>query len=246
MKTVLCLVTVVLGWVGGLTLAETTVVDRVLQQLHDRGNDLKTLSADVELKTADTELGDPDWDTRIGRLVVERQPDGNTRLRVTFLRRERGPRVEQARREYVLDGEKLIERDYPEKRQVVRVVRKPGEKLDLFRLGEGPFPLPIGQPTEQVRKEFDVREARPDKPENGLTYIELIPYKDRPMAERFSFILVGVNTDGWPVFVQTLDKNGVQSTEARLSNLRVNDPVDSKSFDLEPIDDSWKKFEGGY
>lgn len=246
MKKIVYLVTGVLGWISGLALAETSGVDRVLQQLHDRGSDLKTLAADVVLKTADTELGDPDWDTRVGRMVVERQSDGNTRLRVTFLRRERGKRTEEARREYVLDGEKLIERDYPEKRQVVRVVRKIDEKLDLFRLGEGPFPLPIGQPPEEVRKEFEVQEARPDKPETGLTYIQLFPRNGRPMADRFSFILVGVNPEGWPVFVQTLDKNGVQTTQARLSNLRINDPVDSKAFDLEPIDDSWKKFEGGY
>lgn len=245
MKTILCLVMVALGWIHSVARADTTV-DQVLQQLHDRGNDLKTLAADVVLKTADTELGDPDWDTRTGRITVERQQDGHARLRVTFLQRERGKRVEQSRREYVLDGEKLIERDYQEKRQVVRVVRKPGEKLDLFRLGEGPFPLPIGQPPDEVRKEFEVRETPPDKPEPGLTYIQLVPHKDRPMADRFAFILVGVNADGWPVFVQTLDKNGVQTTEARLSNLRINDPVDSKAFDLEPIDDSWKKFEGGY
>jgi outer membrane lipoprotein-sorting protein len=46
--------------------------------------------------------------------------------------------------------------------------------------------------------------------------------------------------------VETLDKNGVQATRAELSNIRTNAEVDPKAFDLEPVDDSWKKFDGSY
>ena len=33
---------------------------------------------------------------------------------------------------------------------------RPGEKVNLLKLGEGPFPLPIGQPKEDVHREFIV------------------------------------------------------------------------------------------
>ncbi len=220
--------------------------DDVLEQLHTRGNDLKTLAADVKLMTADTELGDADWDTRTGRLVVERKTDGDTRLRASFAKRERGKRVEEARKDYLLDGVQLIERDYATKRQVTRIVRKPGEKLDLFKLGEGPFPLPIGQSPDEVKKEFDVKPAKPEKPNPDLTYIELVPRKGRPIADKFSSIVVGVNKEGWPVEVVTLDKNQTLTTRAELSNIRINAEVGTKEFDLEAVDDTWDKIDGSY
>ena len=229
-----------------LTSIAHASVDDVLQQLHTRGKDLKTLAADVTLKTADTGLGDPDWDTRTGTIVVQRTDDADTRVRATFTKRQRGKRVDDARKEFVLDGEKLIERDYQEKRQVTRIVRKPGEKLDLFKLGEGPFPLPIGQPPEDVKKEFDVKVAKPTDVDPSLTYIELSPKPGRPIADKFTYVLVGVNKDGWPAFVETLDKNGTNTTRAELSNIRTNADVDPKVFDLEPIGDDWKKFDGSY
>lgn len=227
------------------SLAQASV-DDVLKQLHARGDDLKTLAADVTLKTADTELGDPDWDTRTGTIVVQRTPDADTRVRATFTKRERNKRVDDARKDFVLDGQRLIERDYQEKRQVTRIVRKPGEKLDLFKLGEGPFPLPIGQPPEEVKKEFDVKDAKPADADLALTYIELVPKKGRPIADKFSYVLVGVNKDGWPAVVETLDKNGTQTTRAELTNIRTNADVDAGAFDLEPIGDDWKKFDGSY
>ena len=41
--------------------------------------------------------------------------------------------------EYLLDGQWLIDRNYRAKNEVKREVLKRGQKMDLFKLGEGPF-----------------------------------------------------------------------------------------------------------
>jgi len=221
-------------------------VDAVLNQLHTRGADLKSMAADVKLMTRDSDLGDDDWDANVGTMVLERKPDDDTRVRVTFTERTRGKRTEKARRDYVIDGPSLVDRDWKAKKQTTRIVRRPGEKLDLFKLGEGPFPMPLGQKPEDVRKEFTVKPAAPEKPTAGVTYIELTPIAGSPMAQRFSRVTVGVNSDGWPVEVETSDKNAVIVTRAVLSNIRVNNAVAGKEFELEPIDDSWDKIDVPY
>jgi hypothetical protein len=231
--------------VGFSTASAKASVDDVLVKLHDRGKDLQTLAADVRLSTQDASLGD-DPDTRIGTLVFNRLPEGDTRVRATFTRRERGKRVEEARKEYLIDGTKLVERDYAAKKQTTRIIGKPGEKLDLFKLGQGPFPLPIGQPPEEVKKEFEVKTGKAETPTPGLNYIELIPRKDRPIADKFSSVLVGVDKDGWPVEVETLDKNATNLTRVELTNIRTNQAVNDKAFSLEPIDDTWNKVDESY
>jgi hypothetical protein len=42
-------------------------------------------------------------------------------------------------------------------------VLRPGEKVNLLKLGEGPFPLPIGQKRDDVKRQFDVTLAKPEK-----------------------------------------------------------------------------------
>jgi outer membrane lipoprotein-sorting protein len=239
MRTLLTL-TILLTCLANVARAS---VDDVLAKLHARGGDLKTMAADVTLATRDVDFDADRWDTRSGTLVLERKPDGDTRVRVTFTKRQVGNRTEEARRDYLIDGERLVDRDHAAKKQTTRIIRKPGEKLDLFKLGEGPFPLPIGQSPDDVKKEFDVAPAAPKTPAPGLTYVQLTPKPGRPIADKFSSVLIGVNADGWPVEVQTSDANATIETRATLANIRLNDAVNPSEFQLPVIDDSWDKID---
>jgi outer membrane lipoprotein-sorting protein len=59
-------------------------------------------------------------------------------------------------------------------------------------------------------------------------------------------VLVGVDKDGWPVEVETLDKNATNLTRVELTNIRTNQAVDDKAFSLKPIDDTWNKVDESY
>ncbi|HEY0009019.1 MAG TPA: hypothetical protein VGB55_09885 [Tepidisphaeraceae bacterium] len=218
-------------------------VDQVLDALHQRGQNLKSLAADVKLAQIDN-MGDES--TRTGTLVLQRAEDGDSKVRVTFNKTQRGKRITDARRDFVLDGQALIDRDWEQKKQTTRIVRQPGEKLDLFKLGEGPFPLPIGQPKEAVLKEFDVKKATVESPAAGMNHVELTPREGTPSARKFASLTVAVRPDGWPVEVTSSDANQTSTTIATLSNIRINDAVKASEFTLEPIGDDWRKIEEAY
>ena len=80
----------------------------------------------------------------------------------------------------LIDG-KLIERNYRAHSQITQQVIRPGEKIDLFKLGQGPFPLPIGQPKEEVHKQFAVKSRCPDKDDPAdSVHIQLTPEPNTP------------------------------------------------------------------
>jgi hypothetical protein len=59
---------------------------------------------------------------------------------------------------YIFDGQWLVEK-YPKENPplfIKRQVVPPGEKFDPLRIGEGPFPLPIGQKTGEIEARFSV------------------------------------------------------------------------------------------
>lgn len=222
-------------------LGADATLEQSLDALHDRGKDLTTLAADVQLIDVDDMGGDPN--IRTGKLFMQRLPNGDTRLRATFTERRKGDRVEKDRQDYVVDGQKLIIRDWARKKETVRIIKKPDEKLDLFKLGEGPFPLPIGQPREEVLKEFDAKKLAS---KDGANRIELTPKQSTRLARRFKSITVTLTPEGWPAKIETIDPNEVQVVRAELKNIRANEKVDAKEFDLEKIDDSWDRIEDAF
>ena len=124
----------------------------------------------------------------------------------------------------LLDGEWLTDRDYDRKIEVRRQVLKPGEKMNLLKLGEGPFPLPIGQDKQEVHKQFDVTLVKPEKddPANSL-HLQLTPKPNTRLARRFSTIDVWVDRKlRFPVHIETVDANGGEEHKTDLTDLRIN------------------------
>lgn len=223
-------------------LGADATLEQTLDALHERGKDLKTLAATVTLTDVDIDLGG-DASVRTGKLLMQRQPDGDTRLRVTFNKRTKGNTVTEERQDYVIDGQKLIIRDWAQKKETVRIIKRPGEKLDLFKLGEGPSPLPIGQPREEVLKEFDAKKL-PSK--NNENRIELAPKAGTRLARRFKYLVVTPTPEGWPAKIETSDANETQIIRAELKDIRANEDVKQSEFELEKIDDTWDRVEDAF
>ena len=220
-------------------LSENSSVDEVLDALDARGRSLSQFMADVTLTEVDeaTQLESQ----RTGRVWYQKR-QGNDRIRVTFDQKAEGRFNKPEKLEYLLDGGWLVDRDYRRSIEVKRQVLRPGEKINLLKLGEGPFPLPIGQPKDEVHREFDVSKGDPAlEGPKGAPHVALKPREGTRLARKFAQIDVWVDPQTqMPVRIEVLDVNQVTRRTTELKNIRVNpDPaLGDKDFTLPKIDES--------
>lgn len=222
---------------------KSQAIDRLLGELEQVGNQLNSFIADVTLTETDaltaSEFG------RTGSVVFQRQAGGTARLRVNFERKIVGDRSQEHRVDYLLDDGWLVERDYRGKTEVRRQVLRPGQKLDLLKLGEGPFPLPIGQEVSEVHRLFEVT-MPPRQPDDlpNTDHLRLVPRQGSQFSKRFQSIDVWVDrTTHMPIRIQTLDANGDVLRTTELTHLQLNPAVVAARFELPPIDASWNRHE---
>ena len=228
-------------------LGPDSSLDAVLDALNARGKDLKDFTADVALHTADNRTGEDS--AQIGK-VVYNAANGNSRIKVSFDKKETeaadGKRMSQKQRlDYVLEGGWLTDRDYQKKLEVRRQVLRPGQQMNLLKLGEGPFPLPIGQDKDEVKKQFDASKIPPaaDDPK-GTIHLKLVPKSGTQFEKRFRQIDVFVDPkSSMPARIDTVEKAGTtRSTE--LTNLKLNAGVKPDDFTLPNIDsEGWNRRE---
>jgi outer membrane lipoprotein-sorting protein len=227
--------------------AQAADVDSTLKALQDIGKNLKEFSADIRL-TADDGLGNAR--IKAGKVFFQRTADSSARIHVLFDKRiSNGKSTPGEKTEYLLDGPVLIDRNYRTKNEAKNDVLAKGQKLDLFKIGKGPFPLPIGQDPAEVQQAFSVTLISLGKNEPvKSTHLALTPKAGTPLEKKFKVIDIWVDDNShMPVRVDTVDKEGnLQSTE--LSKLVLNPPGDLKEtdFKLPDIDGTWSKSVGSY
>jgi outer membrane lipoprotein-sorting protein len=227
---------------GGARLSQDATVDQVLDALHDRGVGLKDFTADVKLAETDPTLGDTT--SRKGTAVYQKKGDGDARIRVVFDSKQQGRKIYNQKIEYVLDDGWLVERDFARKTEVRRQVLRPGEKVDLLKLGEGPFPLPVGQTKESVEKLFEVKKVAADPKHDpaDTVHVQLTPRPDTRFARKFQTIDVWVDTKTeMPKRIETLDANGTSQRTTDLDVTSVNAGVKDGDFVLEPVGPDWNR-----
>lgn len=210
-------------------------VDDTLKALDDVGRNLKSFSANVTLR--DEDKISQDTSSRTGLAVYELKPDGNSRFRVTFLKRIQDGLSQDQRIEYLLDGNILIDRNYPRKSETKHHLGRPGEKINLLKLGEGPFPLPIGQKREDVLKQFDVKHvelATNEMPD--AMHLMLTPKPGTQFDRKFTSIDVWVDfKTSMPRRIETIDKNGTMSRGTDLENIKLNVDIPDADFKLPEV-----------
>jgi outer membrane lipoprotein-sorting protein len=217
-------------------IAPDASVDQVLDALKVRGDTLHTFRADVTLTTVDQSTGDSSGES--GTVIFQRFGDGDGRIRVDFTRSTRGDRTFVIGKHYTLQKGWLIDRDDDKKTEDRKQVTRPGEKINLLKLGDGPFPLPIGQDKQEVYKDFDVGKpaAAKDDPA-GTVHIRLKPKAQADLSRHFAQIDVWVDVKtGMPVRMVTLDAAGVRAQTTDLNNVRLDVDLKDGDFDLTPVE----------
>lgn len=237
------LLTQVVAFAG---LKQDSSVDEILDALHEVGKDLRSFSANVTMH--ETDLISQDSSSRSGMAVYQLLGEGNARFRVTFLKRTQDNLTQDQRIEYLLENGILSDRNYTRKLEVRQRVVRPGEKLNLLKLGEGPFPLPIGQPRPEVLKLFEVTKLAPskDSPANTVQ-IRLTPKPGTQFDRKFKSIDASVNLDSnMPTRIDTIDANETLKRGTELTDLRLNIELTQAHFALPALPDDWQKREEAF
>jgi hypothetical protein len=233
---------------ASVALSAASSLDDILVALHQRGDTLSTLKSRVLIGELDPALGKSL--TRIGQIWVDRSTPGDPKVRVQLLFKVDGDKHNERiddKIEYLLAGDWLIDRTYGAKSEAHRQIRKPGEKLDVLKLGEGPIPLPIGQSPDEVRKQFEVTQlpARTEMangrklPDDSLI-IELRPKQDTSLQKRLESITLWIDPAlALPIAIETRASDGVTTKSTVLQDVKLNEPVLPTDFTLDPIETDW-------
>lgn len=220
--------------VGGALPANASI-DAVLDALDRRGQTLKEFTAKVAMTEGDPDLGNVS--TRFGRIWFQKKGDSDGRLRVTFDKRQDNRLVREEKIEYLLDNGWLTDRNDKKKTETRRQVVRPGQKINLLRLGEGPFPLPIGQKPQDVHEQFDVTLAPPSKDDDAAladtVHLHLVPKPGTQFSRKFGSIDVWVGrASKFPVRIVTDTPDHSDKKITTLTDLKINPEGGLKDADF--------------
>ncbi len=158
-------------------------------------------------------------DLRRGRVIVDGAPGPERSFAIIIDQHidSDGRGSTEARRFVYRDGW-LAEIDETRKQFIKRQLARRGEALDPLRVGEGPFPLPLGQRRDDVLREFEAFIA--PMPERQVlasmgecVALRLIPRAGTPLArETAEFRIAYDPVTLLPKAIEVLDVNGDRTT----------------------------------
>jgi len=202
---------------------------QLLDQLEASGKSLDAFTADLKFIVVEALEGDRV--IRDGTMVYRVDDDRiGKSFAILFDARTVNKRKREDKKHYIFSGRWFAEIDPEEKLFIKREVVAKGERFDPLKLGEGPFPLPIGQSRAEVLERFDVSWA--ELPENGalaklrgvveVDGFTLVPKPETTYAEEVARLdLFYARDTGLPVGIHMIAPNGDDKT-VRLDNARRN------------------------
>lgn len=254
-------------------LSVFTTADELLAALEEADKGLKTLTADLIYDRTFATAGDQQ--SRKGKLyfIVGGAGGGdeaNGRAGVPSAAARKfaihfdtiiiGGRTDTDPRQYIFDGQWLLEKYPKDKRATKRQVVPPGEKFDPLRIGEGPMPIPIGQKRADILGRYSATllaageglDANEDKDliefVAGAYQLKLVPRPERASEEKFTEIRLWYRADAdgriLPRMAKTINalagepgENGDESL-VRLLGVVQNGAIPAGAIDTQ-IPDGW-------
>lgn len=222
--------------------------DELLTALETADEDLRSLRANIVHTKLFALAGD--YQQRRGSLVYTTIP--RQRFAIHFEAMILDGRVYDSEKIYIFDGQWLVEK-FPSEREFVKTrIVAPGESFDPLRIGEGPFPVPIGQKREEILERFSAELAEPaDGLEDeafqsaaraavgsGWIQLHLTPTELFAQESDLTDVRVWYDPDDLlPRMAKTVNEIGDESL-VFLYSLEKNTEVDESEFSVEtPGDD---------
>jgi hypothetical protein len=205
-------------------------VERILDNLERKGRTLTDIQAKLQYVKQDEVLDSKQVFTGI---LLFKDADPNPIFHIRFDRSVHDGIVNKKKEYHVFDG-----RDYVEARETTKTINRrrivePGEQVEVFRLGQGPFPLPFGQRKADIVHHFTVRLVPPaeDDPRN-TDHLECTPLPGTELERRYGTIHFYVYRSlHLPVKMSTVDKNEDQKISATFSDLKF-EPIAASQLNL--------------
>ena len=215
----------------------------LLDRLEAAGDDLRDFRADVTYYLWDSML--ERREIRGGEIVYVVSPDdGSRRFAILVTSVSVGNRRNNQNKRYVFDGSWFVEIDYDNRMFTKRQVVAPGERFDPLKLGEGPFPLPVGQRREDVLARFEaslldgtehevLARFLAGKPVEGL---KLVPLPSTPQAKEIAEVEIFYDAATLlPLGIVLTETNGDRKT-VMLRQLERNQGIDESKLSIEEPD----------
>lgn len=219
-------------------------VDAVLTKLETADKDLKSLDASVSLIKQLPAIEGGGQQVRYGILKFTSGTDAankpQRRFAILIDRMLLDGQDRDDKHNFIFDGHYLLE-TYPTQKQYVRRhIVGADQAKDPLRIGEGPFPIPVGQKKADLLARFNISVVPPleSAPESeqlrrilfNCIQLKLIPREGTEQAKAFAEIrLWYASTDMLPVFARTLDPSGTGS-EVFLTNVKKNVQIPESTF----------------
>ncbi len=224
---------------AGSQPAATGRVHAVLQALERQGDAVKDLRAKIEWQIVDQVIQDKQ--AKFGELLFKRAKPHDMFL-VKFNRTLVEDQVIDKPEEHLFDGRWYIEKKEATKTVIKREIVRPGEQIDPFKLGQGPFPLPFGQKEAEILEKFQVSCVEParDDPAN-TSHLKLIPKPSaEDMAEKYKELHFYVDSKlDLPVKV-VADQKDEKLVTVTFSDIQINKDVPGSAFAVTvPDDPTW-------
>lgn len=247
--------------------------DELLAALETADAGLRTLRADVRYDKIFEDQGDRQ--TRFGRLFFEAVPvpaaaNADKAVPASVTRRfallidelQLGARRETKLQMLIFDGEWFVEKVPADRRYTKRRIAKPGDTFDPFKVGEGQFPLPIGQKkadilarydavllkdTEELVGETDEETADLAKFVSGTYQLRLTIKPELRAASEMREIRLWYRAESGeggtpkllPRLARTTHRGGTLSL-VRMINVKLNTAFESNPFDAQLPPGDWE------
>ncbi len=232
--------------------ADPDPVEDLLDRLERSSADLRDFQARIRYDIWDAVTEEKQ--IRSGELIYQVDPDdGSRRFAILFDTFIFGNRQEKEAKHYIFADGWLVEIDHERKQFIKRQIVAPGKTFDPLKLGEGPFPLPIGQPKNEVLARFDVKLLdAPSDPflaklltDRDVEGMVLFPKPNTPEAEKFqrvelfydreTMLPIGINAVAADA-IDPSDPNSRNRKMVLLSDLKRYEGVDEAILSIEEPD----------
>ncbi len=215
----------------------------LLDRLEAAAEGLRDFSADITYYLWDAMLDRRE--IRSGEILYDVRPNGESRrfaILVTSV--IVGNRKNNQNKRYIFDGSWFVEIDADNHMFMKRQIVAPGERFDPLKLGEGPFPLPVGQRRDDVLARFEVSllagtehktlaKYLAGKPVEGL---KLVPLPSTPQADEIADVEIFYDSVTLlPLGIVLTETSGDRKT-VMLRKLKRNQGVDESKLSIEEPD----------
>lgn len=160
-------------------------VDAILDRLEAKGQAIKGLRCALTYRYV---IVDPveDAQTKEGELLFVRD-EPNPKFLIHFNKIIADGIVSRRGEYFLFDGQWLTERHDKARTIQRRQIVREGERIDAFKLGTGPFPLPFGQKREAILESFTVKAVKFElgDPRNSQ-HLRCVPRPATELARKYS------------------------------------------------------------